>query len=84
MPLPDSQQSWLTTTLGNMMNQGVWSAEPELAKWISNNRLDAFSAVIRDADLTIPENQLIMAKLGSNLMPAISNLQKLIAADVDK
>lgn len=84
VPLPDSQQSWLTTTLGNMMNQGVWSAEPELAKWISNNRLDAFSAVIRDADLTIPENQLIMAKLGSNLMPAISNLQKLIAADVDK
>jgi len=81
VPLPDDQRSWLTTTLGNMMNQGVWSGEPELAKWIAKNRLDAFSAVISEADLTVPENQAIMEKLSSNLMPAISNLQKLIAAD---
>jgi hypothetical protein len=79
--LPDNQHSWLTTTLGNMMNQAVWSGEPALTKWISNNRLDAFSAVIRDADMTLPENQAIMTKLGSNIMPAISNLQKLIAME---
>jgi hypothetical protein len=78
--LPDNQQSWLTTTLGNMMNQAVWSGEPALTKWIAKNRLDGFSAVISDADLTVPENQAIMAKLGSNIMPAITNLQKLIAA----
>ena len=61
-----------------MMNQGVWSGEPNLNEWIANNRLDAFSAVIRDADMTIAENKAIMEKLGANLMPAISNLQKLI------
>ncbi|MEH6557250.1 MAG: NAD(P)/FAD-dependent oxidoreductase [Oceanicoccus sp.] len=79
--LPDNQQSWLATTLGNMMNQATWSGEPKLTTWISNNRLDAFSAVISDTDLTVPENKAIMEKLGSNLMPAISNLQKLIAEE---
>jgi hypothetical protein len=76
--LLDDQVGWLATTLGNMMNQGVWSGEPNLNEWIANNRLDAFSAVIRDADMTIAENKAIMEKLGANLMPAISNLQKLI------
>ncbi|MFT5691098.1 MAG: hypothetical protein ACI92E_000423 [Oceanicoccus sp.] len=81
--LPDNQKSWLTTTLGNMMNQATWSGEPKLTEWISNNRLDAFSAVIRQADLTVPENQAIMKKLGANLMPAISNLQKLIEEEAN-
>jgi hypothetical protein len=83
VPLPDDQIGWLATTLGNMMNQGVWSGEPKLNEWIANNRLDAFSAVIRDADMTITENKAIMDKLGANLMPAIANLQKLIESEVN-
>lgn len=77
--LPDDQISWLKTTLGNMMNQGSWANEPELNRWVQNNRLDGFAGVIRRADLSIPENAAIMEKLGGNVMPAIVNLQKLIA-----
>lgn len=81
VPLPDDQVGWLKSTLGNMMNQGIWSGEPKLNEWIANNRLDAFSAVIREADKTTSENKAILEKLGANLMPAIGNLQTLIALE---
>ncbi|MFT5578812.1 MAG: hypothetical protein ACI9WS_001567 [Paraglaciecola psychrophila] len=77
--LPDDQVSWLKTTLGNMMNQGTWAGEPELNRWVQNNRLDGFAGVIKRADLSVPENAAIMEKLSGNVMPAIVNLQKLIA-----
>ena len=77
--LPDDQVSWLKTTLGNMMNQGTWADEPELNRWVQNNRLDGFAGVIKRADLSVPENAAIMEKLSGNVMPAIVNLQKLIA-----
>ena len=78
VPLPDNQHGWMVTTLGNMMNQASWSGEPELSKFISKNRLDAFAEVIQQADLTTDENQAVMNKLGQNIGPAITNLQKLI------
>lgn len=78
--LPDDQDSWLTTTLGNMINQATWSGEPELSAWIANCRLDGFAQVIRDADRSDPENLAILEKMSTNAMPAVANLQKLIAA----
>ncbi|MFT4796832.1 MAG: hypothetical protein ACJAXW_000984 [Candidatus Azotimanducaceae bacterium] len=81
--LPDDQISWMKTTLGNMMNQGSWAGEPELNRWVQSNRLDGFAGVIRRADLSIPENAAIMEKLSGNVVPAIVNLQKLIAEAAD-
>ena len=79
--LPDDPVSWLTTTFGNMINQGSWSGEPELSKWITSCRLDGFAKVIRDADLTDPENAAIVEKMKTYTMPAVANLQKLIASE---
>ena len=78
VPLPDNQNGWVRTTLGNMMNQASWSGEPALSQWIAKNRLDAFADVIQQADLTTDENQVIMNKLGQNIGPAVANLQKLM------
>lgn len=78
--LPDDPETWLSTTLGNMINQATWSAEPALSAWITECRLDGFARVIRDADRSDPENLAILEKMGSNAMPAVANLQKLIAA----
>ncbi|MEM9621418.1 MAG: NAD(P)/FAD-dependent oxidoreductase [Pseudomonadota bacterium] len=79
--LPDNPQGWLHSTLGNMLNQATWSGEPALNEWIAHNRLDGFSQVIREADLSDPENAAILEMLSSSAMPAVANLQKLIAAE---
>jgi hypothetical protein len=79
--LPDDPVSWLTTTFGNMINQGNWSGEPELSEWITSCRLDGFAKVIRDADLSDPENAAIVEKMRTCTMPAVANLQKLIASE---
>ena len=79
VPLPDDQVGWMRSTLGNMVNQAIWSQEPELNAFITNCRLDGFAAVIRDADLNDPVRAQIMQKLSSNAMPAAGNLQKLLA-----
>ncbi len=77
--LPDDPVSWLSTNLGNMMNQGAASAEPALNEFVANNRLDGFAAVIRSADLSDKANVAILEKLSSNVGPAFENLQKLVA-----
>ncbi len=76
--LPDNELGFVKSTFGNMMNQAIWSGEPTLRDWITNCRLDAFSAVIRDADLTDPQNAAIMEKMKEFTIPAVGNLQKLI------
>ena len=77
--LPDDELGFCRSTFGNMMNQAVWSGEPELRDFITNNRLDGFGAVIRDADLSDPENVAIIEKMQANIMPAVGKLQQLIA-----
>jgi hypothetical protein len=62
------------------MNQAVWSGEPALSDWITNCRLDSFSAVIQGADKSNPEHVAILEMMSSHVMPAITNLQKLMAA----
>ena len=79
--LPDDERGWLISTLGNMLNQATWSGEPELREWITNCRLDGFAAVIRDADLSDPANTAILEKMSSNALPAVTNLQKLLAGE---
>lgn len=78
--LPDDQDGFVRTTLGNMMNQAIWSGEPELNQFIANSRLDAFADVINQTDLSTETNQAIMNKLGTNLGPAVEKLQKFAAA----
>ena len=77
--LPDSQEGWLRSNIGNMNNQGIWGQEPELSAFITNCRLDGFATVIQNADPDNAEHAAILAKLGSNFEPAIKNLAKLRA-----
>ncbi|MEM1433511.1 MAG: NAD(P)/FAD-dependent oxidoreductase [Pseudomonadota bacterium] len=79
VPLPDDERGFLRSTLGNMMNQVTWSAEPELSAFVTNCRLDGFGAVIRDADTTDPENQAILEKMGRFAQPAAENLMRLLS-----
>ncbi|MEM7217376.1 MAG: NAD(P)/FAD-dependent oxidoreductase [Pseudomonadota bacterium] len=80
VPPPDDRLGWLRTTLGNMMNQAIWSQEPALSEFVTNCRLDGFGAVIRDADLSIAENAALVQRMRDAAIPAAANLQRLLEA----
>jgi len=80
IPLPDNPTAWMTSQLGNMMNQGIFNRDPKLRKWLSSCRLDAFGRVIRDVNrFNFKKVSLVMA-LRKNIKPAVENLKELIAS----
>jgi len=78
IPLPDNPASWLTSQLGNMVNQGIINKEPKLRKWLSGCRLDSFGRVIQDVNEHDSKKVALMMELGKNVEPAAINLRKLI------
>ena len=76
--LPDDEAGFIRSTLGNMVNQVVWSFEPELVEFVTNNRLDAFGAAVRDADKSNPAHVAILEKMGEFSQAALQNLQTLV------
>ena len=78
--LADSPTQWMTSFVGNMINQNIWSQNPKMRKFISACRLDPFGGAVRDVDSNDPENAKIMGSIKENAVPAVMNLQKLIAA----
>jgi len=78
--LADTPAEFMQSFVGNMANQYAWLQEPALNAWLNDNRLEPFGKVVRAADLSIPGNAQIMKRIQDNMMPAVGNLQKLIAA----
>lgn len=77
VPLPDTPADYMMTLLVGMMNQGQWRQSPELSAFMDASRLDPFSSLITQSDLTAPGRAEILEKIQSNLMPALGNLQRL-------
>jgi len=63
-----------------MMNQQKWGQDPELRKWLMNNRLDGFSKLVANSDKKDKEKMAVLAKLRDNAMPAAMKLMQFIAA----
>lgn len=78
--LADTPAEFMQSFVGNMTNQYGWLQEPALNAWLTKNRLDPFGKVVEAADLTEPPKAAIMKRLQDNMMPAVGNLQKLVAA----
>ena len=79
--LPDDELGFLRCTLGNMVNQVIWSFEPPLRDFVTNCRLDGFGAVIRDADPENPKHKAILKKMNDHSQPALENLQRLVETE---
>ena len=45
VPLPDGLDDFVRMQSANLMNQAIWSREPDLRAWMATNRLDGFSSV---------------------------------------
>jgi hypothetical protein len=76
VPHPDSDLDFLKTSLANGINAARWGQDADLQQWLQNARLDGFTQT--GAQPT--KEQLEVARSAmENALPAVANLQKLIA-----
>ena len=80
VPLPNHVSDWPRMTAAFMTNQYLWSQDPELRSWLQNNRLDGFAKLSASIAEDDTDNRAILQRLRENAMPAMANLQTLIAA----
>jgi hypothetical protein len=76
VPLPNKDTDWIKMTAMQMVNQMSWSQEPELRKWVKENRLDGFGKIVSDVDRSDQTKMAILKKLKDNVMPAMMKLQQ--------
>ena len=79
VPLPNLDTDWITMMIPFMMNQYQWSRDPELREWLSHNRLDGFSGMVRNIDKNDEEKQAILQRMRDNAMPAMAKLQTFVS-----
>ena len=79
VPLPNHDTDWVKLTAAFMRNQYIWGQDPELKKWLVENRLDGFSQLLANIDPNDWEKAQIADKLRRNIEPAAANIQKLLA-----
>lgn len=79
VPLPNHDTDWVTMMIPFMTNQYNWSHDPEIKAWLSNNRLDGFSGMVRKIDKNDTEKQAILQKLRDYSMPAMTKLHQFAA-----
>ncbi len=83
VPHPNTDLDFLRTSLWNGRNQLRWAQDPELSAWLAGARLDVFSSFDPEAFAADPVMQATMQRFAENLMPAMANLERLLAgADV--
>ena len=77
--LADNPTEWMTSFAGNLMRQNAWSQEPELNDWLMKNRLSPLGKSIDKSTFEDPDQAAVVKRIQDNAMPAVMNLQKLIA-----
>ena len=78
VPLPDRDTDWLRGLAATMLNQLNWSSDKPLRQWMTENRLDGFSHLVRGADREDPMKKEILSRLKNNALPAMMKLQQFI------
>ena len=59
VPHPDNDFDYFSATLGNLLNAARWNADPDLARWLMESRLDGFSELGRAPAEPWPEEQMM-------------------------
>ena len=77
IPYPSRDIDWLKMTLQNTLNLDRWNADPALAAWMRESRLDVYTSVPPDNPPT-PAQMQIVGKLGTYRAAAVENLRRLL------
>jgi hypothetical protein len=78
IPYPSKEIDWLKMALQNTLNLDRWNADPALAAWMRESRLDVYTSVAPDNPPT-PEQVEIIGKVGRYRTAAVENLRRLLA-----
>lgn len=78
VPLPNHDTDWLRMMVVMMMNQYKWSQNKPLRQWLLENRLDGFSAMIKQAVKNDPSRMELLNRMRASMMPAMIKLQELL------
>ena len=79
VPIPNTTDDFILMTLQNMLNQYNWSQEPELRKWIKENRLDGFSKLVSQVDKSDTEKTAVLLRMREAAPKAVGRLMELAA-----
>jgi hypothetical protein len=79
VPLPNHDTDWIRMMAALMMNQYIWSQDPNIGKWLVENRLDAVSKMVKNVAEDDHEKNAILLRMRSNAQPAMQKLQTFIA-----
>ncbi len=74
-PYPDAATDWISCTRTSLRAQAGWLADPDLSAWMERSRLNATRG--SGARLADPWMQSALARMFTNIEPAIINLKAL-------
>jgi len=80
VPLPNHDTDYIRFTHATMMNQYKWGRDKEIRDWLTNNRLDGFSAMIAMVGKDEIEKREILTRLRAAVMPAAMKLTQFLSA----
>lgn len=78
VPLPNNHTDWLKANAAAMMNQFTWGQDKALRAWMTENRLDGFSKMVREVDQTDEAKMAILMRMKTAAQPAMQNMFKLL------
>jgi hypothetical protein len=77
VPMNDTVEDWVMSEPDNLLNQFAWSADPALAAWIADCRLDQSGAIVNRIDATDASKVAVLDRMQEHAGPAVANLQRL-------
>ena len=79
VPLPNSNYDFIRFTAASLMNQYHWSQDKPLRRWISNNRLDGGSTLLRAIDRDDSEKWAVVKRIQQASPLAAMKLQEFLS-----
>jgi hypothetical protein len=78
VPLPNHDTDWIRLMIPFMMNQYNWSRDNDIRDWLTQNRLDGFSGMVRGVSPDDTEKQVILNRMKAASLPAMAKLTQLV------
>ncbi|MBC7413940.1 MAG: NAD(P)-binding protein [Herminiimonas sp.] len=78
VPFPNDLAGFARATHAGLMNQFQWSQDKALRQWMRHSRLDSFARMVAELDKGDTDRQAIVARLRTNMMPAMANMLNLV------
>ena len=83
VPFPHTLAAYVPAMMISSMNQFQWSQDKALRQWMRDSRLDGFGRLLTGIAPDDTEKLAILTRLKAAAMPAMANMQKLMAMSAE-